>query len=130
MIYCWRISGFCPFMGTGLPPVWFRVSSLPCFLQQVTHCERVFPEAHDAIKALYEIIGESSATKAVEGYTPYRPGDITVPTTSTPKKTNKLARRHASYFADDSDDDDEEISITRGDLKKVSGINGFAIPQF
>lgn len=92
-----------------------------CFLfsQQVAHCERVFPEAHEAIKSLYEIIGESSATKAVEGYAPYRPGDITVPTSSTPKRTNKLARRHASFFHDDSDDDMEEVSILRGDLKKI-----------
>ena len=114
----WRIFGL-PFHGC-----WFAASlsqsfiSVSCFLQQVSHYERVFPEAHDAIKALYEIIGESSATKAVEGYAPYRPGDITVPTTSTPR-TNKLARRHASFFKDDSDDDEEEISILRGDLKKI-----------
>ena len=116
MWYWLEVSGL-PFHG-----YWFAASlefsTLPCFSQQVSHYERIFPESHDAIKAVYEIIGESSATKAVEGYKPFRPGDITVPSTSTPKR-NKLARRNATFFTDDSDDDEEEISISRGDLKKI-----------
>ena len=87
------------------------------------HFERIFPEHHDAMKAVLEIIGVKSAAKAVEAYTPFTPGNISTTAaggaTSTPK--NKLARRNASFFDDGSDDDDEEISVTRKDLKMIFG---------
>ncbi len=59
---------------------------------------------------VFEMIGEKSADKAFEAYAPFRPGDITV-ASSTPKVKNRLARRNASFFDDGSDDEEEEVSV-------------------
>ncbi len=72
------------------------------------------------MKAVLDIIGERSAAKAVESYKPFTPGDITASSTPVARK-NKLARRNASFFDDGSDEDEEEISVSRGDLKKIFG---------
>ncbi len=61
------------------------------------------------MKMVLDVIGDVSAAKAVEAYTPFRPGNVTkaaIPT-STPAKGKRVALHRSAFLEGDSDEDDE-----------------------